>query len=78
MTPTAGWPLERGVQRGLVSAFDVERGVGCVRAEDGSSYDFHCTSLSDGTRDVEVGRPVEFAVMPAHGGRLEARRIAKR
>ena len=40
--------------------------------------DSHCTALSDGSRAVEVGRPVEFVVRPGHGGRLEARELVKR
>lgn len=74
----AGWPLERGPCTGVVSAFDQERGLGTVTAEDGARYDFHCTALLDGSRSVEVGRPVLFVVRPGHRGLLEARSIEKR
>lgn len=57
---------------GEVAEFDDERGLGWVRSDDGRRYRFHCAALSDGTRHVEVGRRVVFAVTPGHGGQLEA------
>jgi len=74
----AGWPLSRGSQAGVVSAFEEDRGLGTVLGADGTSYDFHCTAIADGTRSIEVGRAVLFVVRPAHRGRLEARAIEKR
>jgi cold shock CspA family protein len=73
----ARWPLERGPCSGVVSAFEEERGLGTVDTEDGERYDFHCTAMVDGSRSVEVGRPVLFVVRPGHRGRLEARSIEK-
>ena len=46
-----------------------------VRADDGSTYPFHCTALADGTRNVALGARVVFAVAAGHGGRYEARGI---
>jgi cold shock CspA family protein len=59
----------------VVTEFDDQRGLGVVSAQDGSSYHFHCTALSDGTRTVEVGTHVVFVVAAGHGGRDEARAI---
>ena len=73
----AGWPLRRGPRCGVVSAFDEERGLGTVTDGEGASFDFHCTAIADGTRTIEVGRPVLFVVRPGHRGRLEARAIEK-
>ena len=74
--PTAG-PLWRGPRAGVVTAFDAERGVGTVTGADGHPFVFHCTALTDGSREVEVGREVLFVVRPAHG-RLEAASVVKR
>jgi len=59
----------------VVSAFDEARGLGVVRADDGSTYPFHCTALADGTRNVALGARVVFSVAAGHGGRYEARGI---
>ncbi len=59
----------------MVTEFDDPRGLGVVSTADGSSYPFHCTALSDGTRTVEVGTPVVFVVAAGHRGRDEARAI---
>jgi len=68
-----GGPRAPGL--GLVAEFDEERGLGWVQGDDGRRYRFHCTALSDGTRHVEVGRRVVFAVVPGHGGQFEARSV---
>ena len=52
--------------------------MGTVAEEDGTSFDFHCAAIADGTRDIEVGRPVTFEVHPGHQGLLEARPVVKR
>ena len=59
----------------MVSAFDEARGLGVVRADDGSTYPFHCTALADGTRNVALNARVVFTVAAGHGGRYEARAI---
>ena len=73
-----GWPTRRGPRTGTVTSFEDDRGLGTVTDEDGTAFDFHCTAIADGTRDIEVGRPVTFEVRPGHRGRLEARRVVKR
>ena len=57
---------------GVVASFDDPRGLGVVRAEDGTEYPFHCTAIADGTRTIEVGAAVDFEVVPGRMGRWEA------
>jgi len=73
-----GWPTRRDARIGTVTSFEDDRGLGTVADEDGATFDFHCTAITDGSRAVEVGRPVLFIVAPGHRGRLEARRVVKR
>jgi len=61
--------------RGTVTAFDEHRGIGELTAGDGATYTFHCTAIADGTRTIEVGVAVDFAVVPGHLGRWEAAAI---
>lgn len=63
------------IERGTVASFDAKVGLGTVRRADGTSYDFHCTAVSDGSRSIEVGRAVAFVVGPAGPGRWEARTV---
>lgn len=57
---------------GVVDTFDEARGLGAVRSDDGVVLPFHCTAVADGSRTIEVGRPVRFRVAPGHLGRWEA------
>jgi cold shock CspA family protein len=57
---------------GTVATFDDHRGYGTVRADDGRELFFHCTAVADGTRSIEVGAAVTFAVVPGRLGRWEA------
>jgi cold shock CspA family protein len=59
----------------VVTEFDDDRGLGSVLDDDGRRYPFHCATIVDGTRTVEVGMRVAFAVVPGHRGRYEARSI---
>ena len=61
-----------GPQRGIVSAFDSAAGYGTVRTHDGTDWWFHCTSIADGTRDVDVGVARSFRLAPGRAGRWEA------
>ena len=67
--PTAGPRL------GRVTAFDPERGLGTVRDDDATCYDFHATAIADGSRRIGVGAAVAFTVAPGHRGRYEARSL---
>jgi cold shock CspA family protein len=57
---------------GEVVTFDDAAGYGSVRAQDGNEYFFHCTAIADGTRTIDVGASVEFAVVPGRRGQWEA------
>jgi cold shock protein len=57
---------------GTVEEFDVDRGYGMIRGEDGASYFFHCTVIADGSRTIPVGGAVTFEVVPGRLGRWEA------
>ena len=62
---------------GAVSAFDPEVGLGTVTGDDGRERPFHCTRLADGTRAVDVGTRVVFAVGPGAPGQWEATSLVK-
>jgi cold shock CspA family protein len=64
-------------QVGKVEAFDKEVGLGQVRASDGRLYPFHCTEISDGTRDIAVGAKAAFVIAAGHRGTWEARALAR-
>lgn len=61
--------------RGVVSAFDEEKGFGTVTGDDGSELFFHCTQIVDGSRTIEVGTAVRYEVVAGHLGRWEAARV---
>jgi cold shock CspA family protein len=65
-----GGPFAAGP--GTVATFDDHAGLGTVRGGDGRSWPFHCTAITDGTRTIEVGTAVTFAVAPGRGGAWEA------
>ena len=47
---------------GIVESFDVHRGLGRIVCTTGEDLMFHCVEISDGTRSIEVGTPVEFEI----------------
>jgi cold shock CspA family protein len=59
------------VRTGSVTAFDEPVGLGVVTADDGVAFDFHCVSIADGSRTIDVGRRVRFVAV-ARLGRWEA------
>lgn len=61
----------------MVTAFEADRGLGTVTEDGGSRFSFHCTAITDGSRQVEEGRRVRFVVRPGHGGQLEAWAVEK-
>jgi cold shock CspA family protein len=63
-----------GTRTGTVAEFDESRGLGTIDAGE-DRYPFHCTSLLDGTRTVQVGTEVSFEVVAGPLGRWEAARI---
>lgn len=60
--------------RGSVTAFDEARGLGEVTdgGEDGVVFAFHCVSIADGTRTIQVGTTVTFAPLLKLGRREAA------
>jgi cold shock CspA family protein len=60
------------VTTGTVTAFDPESGLGEVADGHGVAYRFHCTTISDGSRHIELGQPVTFLVGAAGPGQWEA------
>ncbi|MCB1027528.1 MAG: cold shock domain-containing protein [Microthrixaceae bacterium] len=64
-----------GPQRGVVEAFDSHVCLGTIAGDDGARWEFHCTALTDGSREVARGAHVGFVVVRRPGGRFEADRI---
>lgn len=60
---------------GQVESFDAHVGLGIVANEAGERYSFHCTAISDGSREIEPGRAVSFLVAPGGPGIWEARSV---
>jgi len=67
------WGSLGAAHEGRVVEFDADSGLGAVVDAAGRRYPFHCTEIADGTRQIDVGTAVRFAVAPGHRGRLEAR-----
>ncbi len=63
---------------GVVVEFDDQKGFGTIRDGDGVDRFFHCTAIADGSRTIEAGMAVDFAVVPGHLGRWEAADVRKR
>lgn len=61
---------------GQVTEFDVEKGLGSVRGENGVDYLFHVIEITDGTRTIDAGQRVSFRPLPRFG-RFQAGRIHK-
>jgi hypothetical protein len=47
---------------GQVVAFDAHAGLGDIKDQHGAVWPFHCVSVSDGSRSVEIGAHVKFTV----------------
>ena len=61
---------------GEVTEFDLAKGLGTVRGENGVDYLFHVIEITDGTRSIELGQRVSFQPLPKFG-RFQAGRIHK-
>lgn len=57
--------------RGVVASFGTD-GWGVVRADGGVEHPFHSTAIVDGSRTIDEGVPVAFALAPGRLGRWEA------
>jgi cold shock CspA family protein len=62
---------------GTVAAFDEHKGLGTVRADDGRELPFHCTSIANGSRTIDLGARVTFSVVAGHHGEWEAADLAE-
>jgi cold shock CspA family protein len=65
------------MMNGVVTWFDVERGLGTVAGDDGAEFPFHCTQIADGSRRVDEGTAVRFDLL-CKLGRYEAAAISPR
>jgi CspA family cold shock protein len=61
---------------GTVTEFDDAKGLGAIAGANGTSYQFHCIEIADGTRTIDVGQAVSFQPLPKFG-RVQAARIRK-
>jgi hypothetical protein len=64
-----------------VIAYDAGRGLGSLEAissegEGLSTYRFHSTAIADGSRHIDAGTPVVFALAAGLGGVVEARFVS--
>jgi CspA family cold shock protein len=67
-----------GRATGVVATWDERGGYGTVRDDEtGAEHFFHCTSIVDGSRTIDVGVRVIFEVVPGRLGRWEAEKIEK-
>lgn len=55
---------------GKVIHFDDVRGLGTIRADDGSELSFHSKSVTDGS--APIGARVAFVAVAGHLGKVEA------
>jgi cold shock CspA family protein len=62
----------RNPRLGKVVEFDEERGIGTIRADDGTELFFHCVEIVGGRRRIPEGARVTFATRAGHRGRFEA------
>lgn len=64
------------MRTGTVVAFDVRRGLGAVRGDDGNEHAFHCTAIADGTRTIDAGTRVRYT-LAARIGTYEAAELTR-
>lgn len=61
---------------GVVEAFSDSRGDGFVIANSGARYYFHCVTIADGTRTIEVGAKCTARRIVGHLGVDEVADVA--
>jgi len=57
---------------GTVTEFDEALGLGVIDSDDGTAFGFHCVSIADGSRLIDVGTRVSFGVLLKLGRREAA------
>jgi cold shock CspA family protein len=62
------------VNRGRVTQFDEQAGLGVITTADGTAFPFHCVEIVDATRTIQVGTDVDFEPLRKLG-RVEAAAI---
>ncbi|MFY9783206.1 MAG: hypothetical protein WAK12_06705 [Acidimicrobiales bacterium] len=62
---------------GAVESFDERRGDGFVLSDKSERFYFHCVSISDGTRQIDVGSRVTATRGVGHVGRDELVELQK-
>lgn len=60
------------IRLGTVTGFDADAGLGEIEESTGERFAFHCTAITDGSRDIDEGRSVGFLVGPGGPGVWEA------
>jgi len=55
-----------------VEAFDAARGLGTVVEFGDTAFEFHCSAITDASRQIAVGSRVAFVTVASLGGRFEA------
>ena len=60
-----------------MTTFDARRGWGTVTDSTGAEFEFHATAIADGSRGIDPGTDVGFAIVPGHRGRYEARGLTE-
>jgi cold shock CspA family protein len=65
----------RTIQSGTVQSFDQVVGLGTVVDTQGKTFNFHCTAIADGSRNIAVGTAVSFVLKQGALGRVEAVRV---
>jgi hypothetical protein len=79
VTPGAGpfdlVPVGHAPLVGDVVEFDEPRGLGVIEYGPGQRLPFHCTAITDGSRQIAVGTVAAFVVAAGRLGRLEARSV---
>jgi cold shock CspA family protein len=70
LIPVAKTPLV-----GDVTEFDEPRGLGVISFGAGRHLSFHCTAITNGTRQIDVGTVVAFEVGAGRLGRMEAHSV---
>ena len=63
--------------KGRIEAFSDHRGDGTLRSEDGEGLYFHCVSIADGSRSIDIGETVTARRGVGHLGRDEAFEIVR-
>ena len=59
------------MEYGVIERFDDHRGGGWLRTDAGETFYFHCVTIADGSRSIEVGTRAEGIRHVGHLGRDE-------